>query len=181
MTELTNLPVYKLIKRLTDKGVVLDFVILLNETEQSGLLQHKDAAITAMKIISEQQSYFAIHWDETLPVAVPYSTEQFFTMPKDGFWLRKSHSAFLLNEVAEYAEYAYSFLEPPHGNSCLISDWEELNIALFSSPENLEIYRWSTDWSNYFEAGLEWWGAFYWTVYDRLSNFFVVIGGSTTD
>jgi len=58
---------------------------------------------------------------------------------------------------------------------------EVLNIENPNNTDNLEIYRWSDDWSNYFDAGKEWWGAFYWTVLDKMRNKIIVIAASSTD
>lgn len=38
-----------------------------------------------------------------------------------------------------------------------------------------------TDWSNYFDAGKEWWGTFYWTVFNKKNNTIMVLGASETD
>jgi hypothetical protein len=46
---------------------------------------------------------------------------------------------------------------------------------------HLRIHRWPTDWSSYFGAGHEWWGAFYWTVEDSENGWITVIGASSTD
>ena len=43
------------------------------------------------------------------------------------------------------------------------------------------VMAWSTDWSNYFEAGKEWWGAFYWTILLEEKQEIIVIGASATD
>ena len=43
------------------------------------------------------------------------------------------------------------------------------------------IMKWSTDWSNYFDAGNEWWGAFYWTILLEERQEIIVIGASATD
>lgn len=58
---------------------------------------------------------------------------------------------------------------------------EILFIEDFKNTDHLEIYIWSDDWSNYFNAGKEWWGAFYWTIYNKQRNTVTVIGGSATD
>lgn len=44
-----------------------------------------------------------------------------------------------------------------------------------------EIFRWSDDWSNYFDAGKEWWGTYFWTVYNKQNNTIIVLGASATD
>ena len=49
------------------------------------------------------------------------------------------------------------------------------------SIDVLEIYEWTTDWSDYFDAGYEWYGACCWSVYDRSMNRYVVMLVSATD
>lgn len=46
---------------------------------------------------------------------------------------------------------------------------------------HLEIRRWPTDWSNYFAAGHDWWGAFFWTIEDKKNGWLTVIAASSTD
>jgi hypothetical protein len=49
------------------------------------------------------------------------------------------------------------------------------------AKDKVTIYRWSDEWSNYFDAGKEWWGTFYWTIYNSETNTIIVIGASATD
>lgn len=90
--------------------------------------------------------------------------------------------------------YWYAFLEPPHGTAWVIrngkkirkqygpEDFETVNHALFpQGTDELEVYEWTTDWSNHFDAGHEWWGAACWTVYDKKMNRYTVIMASYTD
>ena len=46
---------------------------------------------------------------------------------------------------------------------------------------HLEVRRWPTDWSNYFAAGHEWWGAFFWTIEDTKNGWVTIIAASSTD
>lgn len=83
--------------------------------------------------------------------------------------------------------FAYAFSEPPY--TMRYGDRREFNtlfrglcFALFGGlSDDLEIYRWDTHWSNYFDAGREWWGAFLWTVQRPGSSNIAVIAGSTSD
>jgi hypothetical protein len=82
--------------------------------------------------------------------------------------------------------YADAFLEPPYSLRCTLDQATSLfqcvNTELFGRlSDELEIRSWSTDWSNYFDSGLEWWGAFYWTVYSPTVSRLVVVGASSTD
>ena len=78
--------------------------------------------------------------------------------------------------------YWYAFCETPHKTGYGRDDFEKINNILFpNGAKPLEVYEWTTDWSNYFDAGHEWWGAACWSVYDSSLNRYVVIMASTTD
>ena len=82
----------------------------------------------------------------------------------------------------EWLNYRKAFLCPPHQNSYTDGDFERVNAVLFpGGEEGLEVYRWTTDWSEYFDEGHEWWGALCLTVYDKTLDRFVVIMASATD
>lgn len=81
-----------------------------------------------------------------------------------------------------WLNYRRAFLCPPHANAYTDKDFDRVNAALFpGGAEGLEVYRWTTDWSDYFDDGHEWWGALCLTVYDRAVDRFVVIFASATD
>ena len=109
-------------------------------------------------------------------------------------WL-EIHYANMHNDNGRIS-YAYAFLEPPHGNyvatgkkqgkhryrDANVDDFTAINAALFpEGTDELEVFEWTTDWSNYFDDGHEWWGAGCWSVYDRKMNRYVVILASDTD
>ncbi|MCC6463424.1 MAG: hypothetical protein IT260_23335 [Saprospiraceae bacterium] len=108
----------------------------------------------------------------------------------------------LVHEVTE--GFAKALLDPPHDLALSIQAEmgsalyvERLNQALLdilhtylreilllenlSDTGHLVIHQWSDDWSNYFDSGKEWWGAFFWTVYDTQRQEITVIGASATD
>ena len=60
--------------------------------------------------------------------------------------------------------------------------FRRVNRALFPhGTEHLIVLAWTTDWSDYFDEGHEWWGAGCWTVYDALAERCAVILASATD
>ena len=78
--------------------------------------------------------------------------------------------------------YRKAFLYPPHQNGYTGKDFVRVNGALFpNGTDQLEVYEWTTDWSDYFDEGHEWWGALCLTVYDKSLDRFVVIMASATD
>ena len=89
----------------------------------------------------------------------------------------------------EYATlgFADAFIEPPHGlRTTIAPDMIEeyfINFCerLFGDLNRIIVYSWNTDSSNYFDDGKEWWGSFFWTVYNPVSNWYIGIAASTTD
>ena len=78
--------------------------------------------------------------------------------------------------------YRRAFLCPPHENGYTGEDFARVNAALFpNGTQALEAYRWTTDWSEYFDDGREWWGTLCLTVFDHSLGRFVVILASATD
>lgn len=77
--------------------------------------------------------------------------------------------------------YWFAFLEPPQGTPYLKSDFIEFNNVLFPDRKDVRVYRWNDDFSDYFDAGKEWWGTGLWTVSDVKNKVIVVIGASLTD
>ncbi len=78
--------------------------------------------------------------------------------------------------------YRRAFLCPPHGNGYTGRDFARVNAALFpNGTDGLEAYTWTTDWSEYFDDGHEWWGALCLTVYDKSLGRFAVMMASATD
>lgn len=82
--------------------------------------------------------------------------------------------------------YAYAFSSPPYGVQVPAEDiavlFEKINSFILGGMNSKSvIYRWPTDWSNYFEAGDEWWGSFLWTFANPGTLQIVVLAASTTD
>ncbi len=82
--------------------------------------------------------------------------------------------------------YKTAFFHPPYGLGGTASQraevFEGINRHLLGEkPEQAEIFSWSTDWSNYFDAGHEWWGAFFWTIRQPGLQRFGVVGASSSD
>ena len=93
----------------------------------------------------------------------------------------------MAEEDREKIGFVYAFLDPPYSFMCgkTIFDKGKFFLdfcqTLFTDISQIEVYRWSTDSSNYFDAGKEWWGAFFWTVYNPYWDRYIGILASTTD
>jgi len=83
--------------------------------------------------------------------------------------------------------YTDAFLSPPHYFAGNMTNLEigklflEFNQFLFDDINKITVYSWPTDCSNYFEAGKEWWGSFFWTVHNPIKDWYIGIAASTTD
>ena len=78
--------------------------------------------------------------------------------------------------------YRKAFFYPPYECSYSEKDFDLINAALFpNGTKGLEVYDWTTDWSDYFDEGHEWWGTLCYTVYDNTLDRFCVILASATD
>ena len=83
--------------------------------------------------------------------------------------------------------FVYAFLDPPHSFMCGKTIFEKGNFfldfcrLLFTDISQIEVYKWSTDSSNYFDEGKDWWGSFFWTVYNPCRDWYIGILAATTD
>ncbi|WP_282628374.1 hypothetical protein [Empedobacter sedimenti] len=92
-------------------------------------------------------------------------------------------------QSSEYISCGFcdAFLDPPHslGIGKTIKErgqyFMDFIESFFLDIHQLEIYSWSVDSSDYFEMGKEWWGSFFWTVYNPVKNIYIGIIASTTD
>ena len=57
----------------------------------------------------------------------------------------------------------------------------DIKMPEMDGMEVLDIYEWTTDWSDLFDAGHEWYGACCWSIYDKSMNRYVVMLVSATD
>lgn len=89
----------------------------------------------------------------------------------------------------EPGQYAYAFSSPPYSLNALRSEIQRLfkqsTELLLGRGAPIEIFDWSggdlTLVHPLFEAGMEWWGVFLFTIFNPDDRTMVVISGSTTD
>lgn len=78
--------------------------------------------------------------------------------------------------------YWYALMEPVHGRRNKPADFKSVNEFLFpNGKDKLDIYEWTTDWSEFFDDGHEWYGSCCWSIYDETMNRYVVMLVSATD
>ena len=202
MRELTQDPFYELIGNEYSRCVI-DYCLVESEFPYRGIRSHREAVLFAMlKIIeryladtrdSEEKwtnevrdDFFPWSLDFGKAQAHPISSEEFLFVPTI---VRKIKGGSVIYDrpdpdvdAGEQIPYWYAFLEPPQWFDCTPDDFRRVNDALFpQGTAELEILEWTTDWSNYFDAGREWWGTACWSVYDRRLDRFAVLFASATD
>ena len=172
----------------------VDYYLLGDEDPYQGELSHKNAVLFAMNISSAR---FEESWDVDIDKAKAriIDAKDLLAFP-DKPWKHERHGVVLYDNVYENGKipYWYAFLEPPFGTAAVIKDGKVLrnkygkedfdivNRALFpEGTEQLIVCEWTTDWSDYFDDGHEWWGAACWSIYDPKMDRYVVIMVSATD
>jgi hypothetical protein len=84
------------------------------------------------------------------------------------------------------AGYRDLFLKPPYGLQVSDDDAKllfekSLRAMIPSISHPIRILAWSVDWADYFQPGLEWWGAALWTITTDYGATITAIVASSTD
>lgn len=184
MKEVEDHIVYKQLKSKFER-IDLDYVIMSIDSDYEGVETHKRAVIKAFSILNARSitgslDESVIGLEEEKMRASLSSMEELLQLPEDNYYenRRKKYRAFSKKDPIPYW---FAFLEPPHGNSFLTKDFIDFNALLFPNVDDCEVYRWNDDFSDYFEAGKEWWGTGLWSIYDHITGLIVIIGASLTD
>ncbi|MBO7519383.1 MAG: hypothetical protein J6T73_01275, partial [Clostridia bacterium] len=157
-------PFYGIIAEYPDR--VTDFCIVKENVGYRGYQSHWRALKSACKILFFDEGETIWDYDIGNADGAEISVSEFLAPAARGKKLN----------------YRGAFLHPPFGDCYTDSDFERINAVLFpNGTDNLEIYKWTTDWSDYFDDGHEWWGALCLTVYDKSLDRFAVILASATD
>ena len=84
------------------------------------------------------------------------------------------------------AGFSDAFLSPPYNLQISNEDacslfWQIAHVFLSDLDKAAEIWSWSTECSNYFEAGHEWWGSHFYTFSHPDSDRVIAVLASATD
>ena len=201
MRELITDPFYEMIGGY--ENCIIDYCLMEDDVPHQGKRSHKDAILFAMLKVIERYVDTQLKdevksgeiEDEPFPwdldigkaKAIQVDPASLLHVPainrqKHGRIMDKYDCTWPDPAKGEQIPYWYAFLEPPHGSGYGPDDFQKVNSILFPKGTNeLEAYQWTTDWSNYFDDGHEWWGTACWSIYDHGMNRYVVIMASTTD
>ena len=202
MHELTQDPFYELIGKEYSRCVI-DYRLVAPDFPYRGIRSHREAVLFAM--LKEIERYLADQreseekWtkeiaDDFFPWSIDFGKaeahridpEEFLFVPTVVRRIKGGSVIYDRNDpdvdAGEQIPYWYAFLEPPQWFDCTPDDFRCVNDALFpDGADALEVYEWTTDWSNYFDAGHEWWGAACWSAYDKHLDRFAILFASATD
>lgn len=181
MIEIKEHKAYGLLESRYER-VGLDYVILQADQGDSGPEAHRKAVIEAFHILNERFAAYgyAVDIEADRMAAVRIGMDELLELPADAYYDSRPKGRRSI-KVPRPLPYWYAFLEPPHGTPYLTADFTAFNAVLFPDRDDAEAYRWNDGFSDYFDAGREWWGTGLWTVFDRKSGVMVVIGASLTD
>lgn len=176
MYEMKQDPFYKVLADYPD--CVVRYCVIKGDGPYCGKASHRDVLAFAIQgfIALDGQHEATQSFDIGSAVAKKAEPNAFFLLPK------KPQIMTARETGVDNLPYWQAFLEPPHGNDYEGSDFVRINSALFpKGTDRLEIFRWTTDWSDYFAEGREWWGTLCATVYDKALDRFSVIAAAATD
>lgn len=185
MRELKEDSFYKILSEKYDE-LLLDYVLLSCDEEYHWEESHKKAVMEAIAVfntrvrVGNSLKHPHFYVDEEKMCCKEYSVEDFFC---DGNSSWKISGNTRVRITPDHMTYWWAFFEPPYGVPYSKEDFHKINHTLFPVQfrNDLEIYSWNDDFSNYFDDGKEWWGTAMWSIYDKWMNRFVIIGASLTD
>ena len=201
MRELKNDTFYDILKKYDWCRV--EYCLIKDDAPYEGLESHRKAIAFAMQIhnerdIEDTRNYnekwgtdykaFPLESDPGKAQAVRTDPDVFLFVPD--ILRRDANGAVFYDtdwepnddNIGGQIPYWYAFLEPPHGSGYTPEDFRAFNSALFpEGTDELEVYEWSTDWSNFFDDGHEWWGTGCWSIYDAKTDRYAIVMASCTD
>ena len=160
----------------------VEYHLLKNDKHYEGLRSHREA-LTAVFDRLQQVTYDI---DKAQPTAS--DSNAFFYCPNivktDHYGNNQYDAEWKPNDdnIGTTVPYWYALMEPVNGLKNRPEDFKKVNEALFpNGTDKLDIYEWTTDWSDFFDDGHEWYGACCWSIYDKSMGRYVVMLVSATD
>lgn len=122
--------------------------------------------------------------NDTLNAYFPFDSEETLANKVD---INSRREIYRKKYPENKGSFIYAFMEPPYSIR-LGKDIKQRGEYLldfmnffFDDLNTIEVYAWNTDCSKIFDAGKEWWGSYFWTVYNPVKNRYIGILASETD
>ncbi len=173
---------YSYIKKYDPEGI--EYYLMTDDEPHQGTVSHQKALLFAMRAAGKEGR---IEMDIEKAKAKRIDADTLLYVPnvqkKDRLRNTTYDCEYKNNADGSAIPYWYAFLQPPyHAGFYEPEDFKAVNEVLFPcGAKSLEVYEWSTDWSDYFDDGHEWWGASCFSIYDSAKDRYVVILVSATD
>ncbi len=184
MKELVDDPVYEVLKSYNN--LLLDYIVLGFNNIYQGEQSHKEAVIEAITTFGFREqvgNYYSpgpFSMDKAKMKCRKITVDEFFFEKSNGYSLPSEEID--KKDIPDKMNYYLAFFDPPYGTDYTIQDFRKINQLLFPvSQEDLEIYEWNDEFSDYFDDGKDWWGTALWSIYDKTLKRFVIIGASLSD
>ncbi len=162
----------------------VEYHLLEDDKPYEGLRSQREA----LRVVFDRLTENGIKAQVDKAQATPLDQKAFFYCPNivrtDHYGNVRYDAEWKPNDdnFATTVPYWYAVMEPIHGRKKRPEDFKKVNGVLFpNGTDKLDIYEWTTDWSDFFDDGHEWYGACCWTVHDRSLNRYVVMLVSATD
>ena len=183
----------------------VDYHLLSDEKPYEGVRSHREALRTVFESLAKQsveeieraRSMFGkdvadrmrpLTYDIGKAEPSPLDHQEFFYCPniiKTDYYGNAHYDADWRPDDENFGTtvpYWYALMEPVHGRRNKPEDFRKVNEVLFpEGTDKLDIYEWTTDWSDLFDAGHEWYGSCCWSVYDKNMDRYVIMLVSATD
>lgn len=183
----------------------VDYHLLKDDKPYGGLQSHREALIVVFDHLVENSienqknarkrfgdkiadQLYPLRYDINKAQPTPLNPNDFFYCPnivKTDYYGSVYYDAEWKPDDDNFGTtvpYWYALMEPVHGSENRPEDFKKVNEALFpNGTDALDIYEWTTDWSDFFDDGHEWYGACCWSIFDKRMNRYVVMLVSATD
>ena len=184
MRELTDDPVYRMLAEQYP-DVLLDYVLLAADGVPTDKAGNQAAVIAALHALDNRDRVgnLLVHPPMTVQPekmnGYAESPETLFSYAASGRCGGRSR----ISPPPWEMSYWEAYVSEPYPHSYGKAGFEAINAVLFpvQHRSQLRVYRWSGDFSNYFEQGKELFGTMLLSVSDPVLSRYVIIGSSLTD
>lgn len=184
MKELVDDIFYKTLQKKYPK-LLLDYVLLEPDEPYQEASSHQNAVAAAISVFNSR-----VRVGNSLAhprFFVEHDKMRCITLSIKDLFYEGSDAQVTASETTPWTaparSYYTAFSQPPYPIPYTKEDFRKINHLLFpvAYRNDLAIYRWNDDFSNYFDDGKEWWGTMLLSIYDKWMGRFVIIGASLTD
>ena len=170
--------------------------VFLKEEKYSGINSHQEAVLEFLNCSNRFRECLRLMWSDRNPMKIDHEAyaRKFHELNEEKinytdirfFDKMKEYPIYVNKEMmrakritpesfwAEDGIYRTSFLDAPQGAAGTEEEFNQLNDRLFPDKDHLHIYLWNNEFTNYYNNGRYWDGAYVWSVCDEKRKRFTV-------